>query len=39
VEAQLFTYLARARRAEPVSLPTTTGVSHPMTGGTISAVV
>jgi anhydro-N-acetylmuramic acid kinase len=34
LEAQAFGYLAvRSRRGLPLSLPSTTGVSHPMTGG------
>jgi anhydro-N-acetylmuramic acid kinase len=34
IEAQCFGYLAvRSRRGLPLSLPTTTGVPHPMTGG------
>ena len=34
VEAQCFAYLAlRSRRGEPLSLPTTTGVPKPLTGG------
>jgi anhydro-N-acetylmuramic acid kinase len=34
VEAEAFAYLAvRSRRGLPLSLPTTTGVREPMTGG------
>ncbi len=34
IEAQCFAYLAmRARRGLPISLPDTTGVPAPMTGG------
>ncbi len=34
LEAQCFGYLAvRSRRGLPLSLPTTTGVPHPMPGG------
>ena len=34
IEAQCFAYLAlRSRRGAPLSLPTTTGVPRPMTGG------
>jgi anhydro-N-acetylmuramic acid kinase len=34
LEAQGFAYLAmRSRRGLPLSLPTTTGVKEPMTGG------
>jgi anhydro-N-acetylmuramic acid kinase len=34
VEAQCFAYLAlRSRRGAPLSLPTTTGVPAPLTGG------
>jgi anhydro-N-acetylmuramic acid kinase len=36
IEAQCFGYLAvRSRRGLPLSLPTTTGVPHPMTGGVL----
>ena len=36
LEAEAFAYLAaRSRRGLPLSLPTTTGVSRPMTGGTL----
>ena len=34
IEAQCFGYLAlRSRKGLPLSLPTTTGVPHPMPGG------
>ena len=34
VEAQCFAYLAlRSRQRLPISLPTTTGVGRPLTGG------
>lgn len=37
VEAECFAFLAvRAQRGLPISFPTTTGVPHPMTGGTIA---
>jgi anhydro-N-acetylmuramic acid kinase len=39
LEAQCFGYLAvRSRIGLPLSLPTTTGVPHPMPGGIISEI-
>jgi len=37
LEAQAFAYLAvRSLRGLPLSLPTTTGVPHPLTGGVLA---
>jgi len=39
LEAQAFAYLAvRSLRGLPLSLPTTTGVSHPLSGGKLHRV-
>jgi anhydro-N-acetylmuramic acid kinase len=38
IEAQAFAYLAvRSRRGLPISLPSTTGVPHPLTGGVLAS--
>ncbi len=40
LEAQCFAYLAvRSLRGLPLSLPTTTGVAHPLTGGRLQKVI
>jgi anhydro-N-acetylmuramic acid kinase len=37
IEAQAFAYLAaRSLRGLPISLPSTTGVPHPLTGGVLA---
>ena len=36
IEAQAFAYLAvRSLMGQPISLPSTTGVSHPVSGGVL----